>query len=118
MSTTEKPIFDNHFFNNITEGDREFTDELIELFISSSGDQLLEIKKVADSKDSDSNAWHSALHSLKGSCSSIGALKLAEFIIDNQNKGSELTQEDRIKIHKEIAIMLDKTTSKMLELRS
>ena len=118
MSTTEKPIFDYNFFNNITEGDQEFTNELIELFISSAGDQLLEIKKVADSEDSDSNAWHSALHSLKGSCSSIGALKLAEFIIDNQNKDSKLTQEDRIKIHKEIAIMLDQTTSKMLELRS
>ena len=35
MSTTEKPILNKEVFENITNGDSEFKNELINIFISS-----------------------------------------------------------------------------------
>jgi HPt (histidine-containing phosphotransfer) domain-containing protein len=119
MSTTQKPIFDTLFFNNITGGDEDFKNELIEVFISSSDDQLFEIKKAAEDKNSDQYNWHSVLHSLKGSCSSIGAIQLSELIIKNQNKSNnQISKEERLNIYKEIEQLLQKTKSEMLKIKT
>jgi HPt (histidine-containing phosphotransfer) domain-containing protein len=108
-----KPIFDIEFFNDITDGDKDFQSELIEVFISSVEEQLLDIKKVSEEQKSDPYKWHSVLHSLKGSCSSIGAIRLADFIISKQNKNIDFTTEEKIEIYKNIAILLEETKSEL-----
>ena len=117
MSTTKKPIFDNQFFNDITDGDDDFKKELIDIFISSTAEQLSEIEKVANSNNSDEDSWHSVLHSLKGSCFSIGALKLSDFIANSQNEDSKHSKEEKIEIYKEIAKLLEEIKSEMLKIK-
>jgi|TARA_B110000259_G_scaffold49330_1_gene57726 HPt (histidine-containing phosphotransfer) domain-containing protein len=116
MTTTEKPIFDNDFFNGVTDGDEEFKDALIKIFISSTENQIIEIKKVAYSTECDQNNWYSALHSLKGSCSSIGAIKLTSFIIDKQSMSEELNTEDKIEAYEEIHRLLGEVKSEILKI--
>jgi|DEB0MinimDraft_10_1074344.scaffolds.fasta_scaffold30775_2 HPt (histidine-containing phosphotransfer) domain-containing protein len=115
MSTTLKPIFDMAFFNDITDGDKDFQSELTEVFVSSVSDQLLDIKKVSEEQKSNPYKWHSVLHSLKGSCSSIGAIKLSDFIISKQNKNINFTREEKIKIYKKIETLLEETKSELLK---
>ncbi|MDA7705369.1 Hpt domain-containing protein [Rickettsiales bacterium] len=118
MSTTQKPIFDTVFFNNITDGDESFKNELIDVFISSAQDQLHEIRKAAEEQNSNQYGWHSALHSLKGSCSSIGAIKLSSFIIEHQNKNLDLTKEYKISIYNDIKSILEETESEITKEKS
>lgn len=115
MSTTLKPIFDIEFFNDITDNDKDFQSELIEIFISSVSEQLLDIEKEAKEQKSDPYKWHSVLHSLKGSCSSIGAIRLSDFIISKQNKDIDFTREEKIKIYKKIETLLEETKSELLK---
>ncbi|MFT4718681.1 MAG: HPt (histidine-containing phosphotransfer) domain-containing protein [Rickettsiales bacterium] len=116
MLTTEKPIFDNDFFGSITDGDEEFKDTLIKIFISSTENQIIEIKKVVDSAKYNQNNWYSALHSLKGSCSSVGAIKLTSFITDKQNMSEELNREDKIEAYEEMHKLLEEVKSEILKI--
>ena len=118
MSTTEKPILNKEVFENITNGDSEFKNELINIFISSTKEQIAEIKEVAKSSNSNQYQWYSVLHSLKGSCSSVGAVKLSEFIIENQNKDEGYEKEERIRIYEEIKSLLEETNDAILSMIS
>jgi HPt (histidine-containing phosphotransfer) domain-containing protein len=116
MPTTEKPIFDNDFFDIVTDGDKEFKDTLIKIFISSTESQIIEIKKVVYSSKCNQNNWYSALHSLKGSCSSVGATKLTSFITDKQQMSEELNREDKIEAYEEIHRLLEEVKSEILKI--
>ena len=59
MSTTEKPILNKEVFENITNGDSELKNQLINIFISSTKEQIAEIKEVAKSSNSNQYQWYS-----------------------------------------------------------
>lgn len=116
MSSTEKLILDIKFFNNLTSGDQTFHNELIDVFIDSTKKQLSDIKNSINVKDG-RYIWHSSLHTLKGSCLSIGALRLAHFILSNQNKEKDLPKDQKIAIYNEVEELLSKTIDEIEKLK-
>ncbi len=73
IKTNDVPV-DLARINEITEGDAEFAQELVQTFISSGEQQLLEIDAAISGNDRDGLAR--AAHKLKGACANIHARTL------------------------------------------
>jgi histidine phosphotransfer protein HptB len=80
---------------------------LIETFIQDSGARLQTLRELAESTDFD--AIRRAAHSFKGSCSNIGALKLAALCAAVERKGlagdAEALKDDLAGIEEEFTLI-------------
>ncbi len=72
--------WDRAFALEQTAGDEELLDELMELFIDSSFDNLLSLKEAI--KSTDAQAVIAAAHSLKGSSASLGIESVRKLVLE------------------------------------
>jgi len=70
-----QPLVDWTRFDSLTAGDKEFSRELIELYLSSSSQLLIELRQCC--LVSDRNALRKAAHKLKGASANVSADKTA-----------------------------------------
>ncbi|MBC7982518.1 MAG: response regulator, partial [Candidatus Obscuribacterales bacterium] len=90
MLTQETPPINLARLNEITDGDPEFTHELLETFIVSMTAQLAEMH--AANKAQDRLALARAAHQLKGACANIHAIGLCELAQTLEAQAASLTE--------------------------
>ncbi len=95
---------------DITDGDVEFEQKLLAMFIDNSSECLSNLKKFCDKDEND--MWHRQAHSLKGLALNIGAKKLAEFCLAAEKSPSKssliLVEKEYKKVKSEIEKLIKK----------
>ena len=76
MDSKRKPVFDMEHALEVTDGDMEFLKELIEIFKADCPERLAGISRAI--KEKDFNALDETAHSLKGSSSNLGLIRVYE----------------------------------------
>lgn len=78
-----RPSLDLDFFREIVGDDKEFENELFEIFLDNSKKNIAAMESAINSGDD--NAWYMASHAFKGSCASIGAFDLSKVLQEAQS---------------------------------
>jgi HPt (histidine-containing phosphotransfer) domain-containing protein len=80
-------IVDMALFQLLTDGDREFAEELVEMWESKTNEDLLTLQGCIDSGDADTLL--KVAHSLKGASANLGALTVQYAAKDLEHLGRE-----------------------------
>jgi two-component system sensor histidine kinase/response regulator len=91
QSTEHAPPLILARLNEITDGDAEFTRELIETFITSSQEQFAEMHDARRAEDR--GALARAAHKMKGACANIHALGMRELAYKLEAEAASLSDE-------------------------
>ncbi len=86
MEGNSKQAIDIDFLSSIVDGDKNFEQELFDIFIDNA---KRNIQKMTEANlASDNNSWYMASHAFKGASASIGAFDLAN-ILERAQKNPE-----------------------------
>ncbi|MEL7372447.1 MAG: Hpt domain-containing protein [Myxococcota bacterium] len=82
--TMQSPI-DYERIEDATGGDREFLEELVDIFLTDAAERIIELREALASGEAES--FSRTAHKLKGSSANMGAVRLTDIARDMENLG-------------------------------
>lgn len=103
-----KMIIDLEYLRGVIDGDKEFENELKEVFFDNAQKNINSLQDAIDKKDN--NLWYMSAHAFKGASGSIGAFDLAK-VLEIAQRSFEDSSENKIqilsKVKSEFALVKD-----------
>lgn len=106
MDSERKPVFDMEHALEVTDGDREFLKELVEIFKADFPEKLAGISRAI--KEKDFKGLDETAHSLKGSSGNLGLTRVYELSWEIEKMGKAKNMEGANKTFKQLEEELER----------